>query len=47
MTVPEGFEVKLFAGEPDVRQPIAMCQDYRGGLWVAVAYCYPIRRMDS
>src|SRR5262249_10204348 len=27
MTVPEGFEVKLFAGEPDVQQPIAFCLD--------------------
>ncbi|HMP17146.1 MAG TPA: dehydrogenase, partial [Gemmatales bacterium] len=27
MTVPEGFSVTLFAGEPDVRQPIAICQD--------------------
>ena len=24
MTVPEGFSVKLFAGEPDVNQPVAM-----------------------
>ena len=41
MTVPEGFTVKLFAGEPDVRQPIAMCLDDRGRVWVAEAYCYP------
>src|SRR5262245_12651510 len=27
MTVPEDFTVKLFAGEPDVCQPIAMCLD--------------------
>jgi putative membrane-bound dehydrogenase-like protein len=46
MTVPEGFEVKLFAGEPDVQQPIAMCIDDRGRLWVAEAYSYPIRRPD-
>jgi putative membrane-bound dehydrogenase-like protein len=44
MTVPEGFEVKLFAGEPDVHQPIAMCLDDRGRVWVAEAYCYPKRR---
>jgi putative membrane-bound dehydrogenase-like protein len=44
MTVPEGFEVKLFAGEPDVVQPIAMCLDDRGRLWVAEGHCYPIRR---
>ena len=47
MTVPEGFEVKLFAGEPDVHQPIALCLDDRGRLWVAEAYCYPIRRKDK
>ncbi|HMC90250.1 MAG TPA: PVC-type heme-binding CxxCH protein, partial [Gemmataceae bacterium] len=44
MTVPEGFEVKLFAGEPDVRQPIALCLDDRGRVWVAEAYCYPQRK---
>jgi putative membrane-bound dehydrogenase-like protein len=44
MTAPEGFQVKLFAGEPDVRQPIAMCLDDRGRVWVAEAYCYPARR---
>src|SRR5215470_10782693 len=47
MTVPEGFEVKLFAGEPDVVQPIAMCLDDRGRVWVAEGHCYPIRRSDK
>jgi putative membrane-bound dehydrogenase-like protein len=47
MTVPDGFQVKLFAGEPDIRQPIAMCLDDRGRVWVAEAYCYPIRRPDK
>ncbi len=46
MTVPDGFKVTLFAGEPDVRQPIALCLDDRGRLWVAEAYSYPIRRPD-
>jgi putative membrane-bound dehydrogenase-like protein len=46
MTVPEGFDVKLFAGEPDIVQPIAMCLDDRGRVWVAEAYSYPIRRPD-
>ncbi|MBI1830728.1 MAG: c-type cytochrome, partial [Planctomycetes bacterium] len=46
MTVPEGFDVTLFAGEPDVMQPIAMCLDDRGRVWVAEAYSYPIRRKD-
>jgi putative membrane-bound dehydrogenase-like protein len=43
MTVPEGFTVTLFAGEPDVHQPVAMCLDDRGRLWVAEAYAYPKR----
>jgi len=42
MVVPEGFRVSLFAGEPDVRQPIGFCIDDRGRLWVAEAYNYPI-----
>ena len=35
---PDGFKVTLFAGEPDVVQPIAMCVDDRGRLWVAEAF---------
>lgn len=41
MAVPDGFHVTLFAGEPDVRQPIGFCIDDRGRLWVAEAYNYP------
>jgi putative membrane-bound dehydrogenase-like protein len=43
MTVPDGFKVTLFAGEPDVHQPIAFCIDHRGRLWVVEAYTYPRR----
>jgi putative membrane-bound dehydrogenase-like protein len=43
MTVPEGFKVTAFAGEPDVKQPIAMTIDDRGRLWVAEAFSYPVR----
>ncbi len=43
MTLPEGFTVTTFAGEPDVQQPIAMTIDDRGRLWVAEAYAYPVR----
>ena len=39
-SVPDGFSVTLFAGEPDVRQPIAMQFDDRGRLWVAESYSY-------
>ena len=44
MTVPAGFKVTAFAGEPDVRQPIAMTIDDRGRLWVAEAYAYPLKQ---
>ena len=44
MTVPDGFRVTLFAGEPDVQQPIAQAIDDRGRLWVAEAYSYPHAR---
>ena len=40
MTLPDGFQVTLFAAEPDVRQPIAMATDDRGRLWVAENYTY-------
>lgn len=40
ISVPEGFGVTLFAGEPDVRQPIAMQIDDKGRLWVAESYSY-------
>src|SRR5262249_7766723 len=46
MTVPDGFSVKLFAGEPDVVQPIAFTFDDRGRLWVVEAYSYPVRVAD-
>lgn len=47
MTVLPGFQVQLFAGEPDVQQPIAMSIDDRGRLWVAEAFSYPIRLPDD
>ncbi|HEV3167869.1 MAG TPA: PVC-type heme-binding CxxCH protein [Isosphaeraceae bacterium] len=37
---PEGFQVKVFAAEPDVRNPVAMAWDSRGRLWVAENYTY-------
>ena len=30
--LPSGFRASLFAAEPDVRQPIALCWDERGRL---------------
>src|SRR5262249_49179051 len=34
MTVPAGFRVTLVAAEPEVRQPVAIDFDDRGGPWV-------------
>src|SRR4051812_922125 len=41
MTLPAGFKATLFAGEPDVMQPIAFDFDDRGRLWVVENYSYP------
>src|SRR4029077_4939571 len=47
MVVPEGFNVTLFAAEPDVKQPIAFFLADRGRLWVAEANNYPAKRSDN
>ncbi|VTT99818.1 membrane-bound dehydrogenase domain protein : Putative membrane-bound dehydrogenase OS=Singulisphaera acidiphila (strain ATCC BAA-1392 / DSM 18658 / VKM B-2454 / MOB10) GN=Sinac_5736 PE=4 SV=1: Cytochrom_C [Gemmataceae bacterium] len=41
MTVPPGFKVTLFAGEPDIVQPIAFTFDDRGRMWVVECLSYP------
>ncbi len=41
MEVADGFEVKLIASEPLVRQPVAMEFDDRGRLWVIQYLQYP------
>ncbi|MGY8675543.1 MAG: PVC-type heme-binding CxxCH protein, partial [Verrucomicrobiia bacterium] len=38
-----GFNISLFASEPDVHQPIAITTDARGRLWVAECYSYDDR----
>jgi putative membrane-bound dehydrogenase-like protein len=43
MRVPAQVQVTLFAGEPDVVQPIGFCIDDRRRLWVAEANNYPIK----
>ncbi len=42
ISVPRGFDVQLFAAEPDVAQPIASTFDDRGRLWVAECYSHPV-----
>ena len=41
MKVPEGYEVRNFAAEPMVVNPVAMSWDGRGRLWVVELYEYP------
>jgi len=41
MQVPPGFEVQLFASEPDISKPITMAWDERGRLWIAESVDYP------
>src|SRR6266581_4726540 len=41
-TLPTGFEIRLFASEPEVVNPVAMTWDERGRLWVLELYEYPL-----
>ncbi|NNJ26374.1 PVC-type heme-binding CxxCH protein [Alienimonas chondri] len=47
MSIPEGFEVSVFASEPDIAEPIAFCFDDRGRLWVAENFNYQTRRQHT
>ena len=48
ITLPPGFNITLFAGEPDVMQPIAFDIDDRGRLWVVECFSYPdFKKQDS
>lgn len=40
-TVPDGFEVNLFAGDPLIAKPIHMNFDAQGRLWIASSEVYP------
>lgn len=39
--IPIGFELKLFASEPDIVNPMAMNWDEKGRLWIIEAMDYP------
>jgi len=41
--LPNGFDVTVYAAEPDVQNPIAMTWDSRGRMWVAENYTYAER----
>ncbi len=41
MQVPADFEIRLFAAEPDITNPIAMSWDEKGRLWIVESVDYP------
>lgn len=41
LVVPEGFEARVFAAEPDIANPIALAWDEAGRLWVVESTNYP------
>jgi hypothetical protein len=43
--LPPGFEVTLFASEPDITKPINMAFDEKGRLWVTQSSEYPLRQV--
>src|SRR5437762_1340695 len=45
--LPQGFQATLFAGEPDVMQPIAFDFDDRGRLWVIENFSYPEFKVED
>ncbi len=47
ITLPAGFHATLFAGEPEVMQPIAFDFDDRGRLWVVESFSYPDYKADG
>lgn len=43
MQVPEGFSVELVASEPELVNPVAMCFDEKGRIWLCESLEYPRR----
>ncbi len=46
-TVPEGYELKVFAAEPDIVNPIAFAMDDRARVWVVESLTYPTRAKEG
>ena len=47
MAIPDGFEVSVFAAEPDIAEPIAFCFDDRGRMWVVENFNYQTRKKHT
>lgn len=43
IVVPGGFELQLFAADPEIKKPISMAWDERGRLWIIETTDYPNR----
>ena len=41
LVAPRGFDMSLFAAEPEIGKPIAAAWDHRGRLWIAESTDYP------
>jgi len=46
-TLPDGFEIQLFASEPDINKPLNMAFDDRGRLWITNTLEYPHPVLDG
>ena len=46
-TVPAGYELVVFAAEPEIVNPISFCLDDRGRAWVVEGMTYPNRAKDG
>lgn len=46
-TLPDGFSAMLFAGEPDIVQPMSFTFDDRGRMWVVECLSYPKWKEDG
>ncbi len=44
MSIPKGFEVSIYAAEPDIAEPIAFCFDDKGRIWTVENGNYVNRR---
>ena len=47
MEAPDGFSVDLVVAEPGIAQPISMCFDARGRIWVLEGHTYPLRAPEG
>ena len=39
--LPPGFEIQLFASEPDIQKPMNLAFDAQGRMWVTQSFDYP------